>query len=370
MNANEKGILVNNNLSYQDFAILLALETNPSMPMTELARTLGITRVTAKKKVEDLFQRGIIRKPIAIYDPKSLGLQRVHVLAQVQSLTYLEKLELACDEHPYTHYRTRAFGGDFRLFMQFDIPKDTTKLLLTFFEELRKKKIIKAYEAFTGTEMGKNLFVDLSRFNMGISKWNFSWKEWFTTIETVKKPLPKVQPQKVDLSTFNPKQFQILRLLTIDGAIKQADIKTKLQMSKTQTHRDYNYVLENYIETKRMLFDRTIFDLTEFYLGIGYEVPDTIKAELYYALEENPPPFQLTYTILEGDKILLSANMSPAQASDFAFSMWAKIPKMKIFNLNTQRSKLYWFYPDNFDFKAKQWRTSKNYMVTQPLAKL
>ncbi|RLI67110.1 MAG: hypothetical protein DRO63_05500 [Candidatus Gerdarchaeota archaeon] len=370
MNAIEKGTLVNNNLSYQDFAILLALETNPSMPMTELAQLLGITRITAKRKVDDLFERGIIRKIIAIYDPLTLGLQRTYVLAQVQSITDLGKLEQACDEHPYTHYRARAFGGAFHLFMQFDIPKGSTKFLQGFFEQLKKRKIVSTFEIFTSIGIGKNRFADLTRFNMEISRWHFSWKEWFKLTERASKTLPEVPEIKIDLSTFNPKQFQILRFLTMDGAIKQSELKDKLKMSKTQTHRDYNYVLNHYIETKRLLFDRSIFDLTEFYLGIGYNVPDKIKAELYHTLENNPPPFQLTYNILEGGHIILSANMSPAQASEFAFSMWEKIPRSKIFNLDTQKSKLYWFYPENFDFTLKQWKVSKEYMITEPLEKL
>ena len=55
-------------LRYEDFAIMLALESNPFLPMTELAEKLGVTRITAKKRVDDLRSRGIIKQPIAIYN--------------------------------------------------------------------------------------------------------------------------------------------------------------------------------------------------------------------------------------------------------------------------------------------------------------
>ncbi|NHJ49619.1 MAG: winged helix-turn-helix transcriptional regulator [Asgard group archaeon] len=354
-------------LNNEDFAILLALESNPSMPMTELATILNVTRITAKKRVDDLKERGIIREPIAIYDPYKLDLYRMNVLANVPTLDALEKLEKACDEHPYTHYRVRSFGCKFQLFMQFDMPNGTDKLLVDFLKQLEKQEIINSFELFPSKGLRTDVYADLSRFNAKLSSWNFSWEDWYNKLGTQTSKLPPVAKSEVDYTNFNKSYFQVLRLLTANATLKQTDLIEKLKLSKTQAHREYNFVMENFIETIRFMYDREIFDLTETYIAIGYNISSKLIAQIYHAINNNPPPFRLALDILENDSILLWGNMSPAQASGFAFSMWKFIPDMNIYTLDTKKSRLYWFYPDNFDFDKLEWKISKDYFITEPL---
>ncbi|HUT80107.1 MAG TPA: winged helix-turn-helix transcriptional regulator [Candidatus Bathyarchaeia archaeon] len=356
-------------LSNEDFAILLALESNPSMPMTELATLLDVTRITAKKRVDDLKERQIIRDPIAIYNPVVLGLDRISVIAKVQSLNKLLLLEKACDEHPYTHYRARAFGGDFGLFMQFDTPINTTKLLDDFFKKLEKESIIKNYELLSSIGIRNENYADLKRYNIKMSNWNFSWNDWFSSLPDSKLKIQAAKKLPIDYSKFQENHFRILRMLTANGSIKQIDIKDKLKISKTQAHREYNYVMENYIETIRFIYNREIFDLTETYVAIGYELTDKKITQIFNAIRNNPPPFRLALDILADNKILLWADMGPTQASNFAFSMWQKNELTKIHTLDTKKSRLYWFYPDNFDFKEKCWKIDDDYYITTPIKK-
>ncbi|MBN1327846.1 MAG: winged helix-turn-helix transcriptional regulator [Candidatus Heimdallarchaeota archaeon] len=356
-------------LSNEDFAILLALESNPSMPMTELANLLDITRITAKKRVDDLKERQIIRDPIAIYNPVVLGLDRISVIAKVQSLEKLQLLEKACDEHPYTHYRARAFGGDFGLFIQFDTPINTTKLLGDFFKKLIKENIITSYELLPSIGIRYENYADLKRYNIKMSNWNFSWNEWFNNLPDVQLKIEDIKKVPIEYSKFQETHFKILRMLTANGSIKQTDIKEKLKLSKTQTHREYNYVMENYIETIRFIYNREIFDLTETYVAIGYNLTDKKVTQIFNAIKDNPPPFRLALDVLANNKLLLWADMSPAQASNFAFSMWQKNEQTKIYTLDTKKSRLYWFYPDNFDFNEKCWKVSEDYFITTPLKK-
>jgi DNA-binding Lrp family transcriptional regulator len=355
------------NLNSEDFAILLALESNPFMPMTELAELLGVTRVTAKKRVEDLKKREIIRKPIAMYDPKALDLHRVNVYAQVESLEKLKILELACDEHPYTHYRVRAYGGGFGLHIQFEIPRGTYSHLKVFFEELRKKGITKEQRLCVSTDVRTDAFADLTRYNSKLSKWNFSWSEWFDSLEAFTVKLPKVTKESIDYSKFNASHFKILRMLTSDGSLKQTDIKEKLGLSKTQAYREFNYVVSNYIYDIRFMYNREIFDLTETYIAFGTDISPKSVSQLYHGFKNNPPPFRSFIDILENNAILFWATMSPAQASSFAFSIWKKLKNVEIYTLDTKTSEMYWFYPDNFDFEKMNWKTSKEYIVHEPL---
>lgn len=360
---------MNTNLSSEDFAILLALESNPFMPMTELAILLGITRITAKKRVEDLKERDIIRTPIAIYNPQTLGLNRINVLAFVNTIEKLRLLELACDEHPYTHYRARFYGGQFGLFMQFDAPGNTTGLIDEFLQKLDKEGIISQYELFPSVGTRNDIYADLSRYNAKMSSWTFSWNDWFTTLDKENEGLPEKQEIVKKYSSFQESHFKILRMLTANASIKQTDIIEKLKLSRTQTHREYNFVMENYIERICFIYNREMFDLTETYITIGSNLGKSKAGQIFSAVKNNPPPFRLALDLIENDKILLWGNMTPAQASSFAFSMWHTISSTQIYTLDTKKSLLYWFYPNNFDFQNMDWKVSKDYLIKEPLSR-
>ena len=355
------------NLSSEDFAILLALESNPYMPMTELAALLGVSRITAKKRVDDLKERDIIRKPIAIYNPNSLFLKRVNVFAKLKTVEQLQKLELVCDEHPYTHYRVRAFGGGFGLFIQFDIPESSVKLLNDFFKTLQKERILESFTLLPSTNLRTDVYADLKRYNVKLSSWEFSWKEWLKSTESFSSALPTKSNKTVNYSEFNQIHFKILRMLTADGSLKQTDINEKLTLSRTQGHRDYNYVMDNYIEKIRFIYNREIFQLTETYIAFGQNIPQNTSAKIFNAINKSPPPFRLSLDIIEEEGILVWANMSSSQAADFAFALWNKFNNIQIYTLDTKKSKLYWFYPNNFDFTTQVWKTSKDYFITEPL---
>jgi DNA-binding Lrp family transcriptional regulator len=336
------------------------------MPMTELASLLGITRITAKKRVDDLKERDIIRTPIAIYNPHALGLNRINILAFVNSIEKLLTLELACDEHPYTHYRARVYGGQFGLLMQFDTPINTIHLIEEFMKKLVKEGIIQQYELLPSTGIRNDIYADLARYNAKMSRWTFSWDEWFANLDKEKSILPKKQKIVNDFTTFQQSHFKILRMLTANASIKQTEIIEKLKLSRTQTHREYNYVIENYIERIRFIYNREIFDLTETYIAIGSDLDKNISGQIFSAINNNPPPFRLALDLIENKNVLLWGNMTPAQASSFAFSMWRTISSTKIYTLDTKKSRLYWFYPNNFDFQIMTWKTSKDYIIKEP----
>ena len=357
-------------LKYDDFAIMLALESNPFMPMTELAEKLGVTRITAKKRVDDLRNRGIIKQPIAIYNINALDLHRVNIFAQVVDMEKLTILEKACDEHPYTYYRVRAFGGGYGLFMQFNIPPKAIHLLLKFIEKLQEEDIILHFEVLESNKNRIETYSDLSKFNTEYSRWEFSWKDWFKQILKENDTKPTVDLQPIDYSLFNPSHFKILRMLTSNGSLKQADIKEKLNLSRTQTHREYNYIMDNYIEKIRFMYDREIFDLNETYLTIGTNVNTNLANQIYNKIKSAPPPFRLALDMSDDNKILIWANMTHSQASGFAFSIWKQIPTAKIYVLDTKSAELYWFYPDNFDFENGTWKVSQQYFVDGPLSRI
>lgn len=359
-------------LNYKDFELLLTLHADPFMTITELAKKLKLSRPTTKKKMDILVSDGIIKPATALYKPEPLGLQRVNVFVNTPTIEALEMVEVACKMHPYTHYRARFYGGTYGLFIQFDIPPNTLNRLHEFLVALRKRGFIANFDIYTSTGLRVGAFPDLIKFDCKTSNWNFSWEKWFSSFSEYPTSLDLPELPTEDYSNFQKIHFNILRELTANASIKQKEIQEKFKLSKTEAHRKYTYVRNNYVDKIRLIYNREAFDLTETHIAIGSFVHPKKQARIYNKMKEHPPPFHIALDLMKENHILIWAHMSPAQSSSFAFSIWKYLKNVQIFALSTRfgSSTIYWFYANNFDFNRRRWKTSRKYMVTQPLKEL
>ena len=142
-------------LKSEDFAILLALSQDPFMSMSELSRQIKVPEPEATERYAFLVAEGIIKNPIAIYKPESLGLQRVHINTILPNYSCLEVMEELCTAHPFTHYRSRIFGGSLGLFILFDIPIGTKNNIELLFNKLLEQKIVSSYEIYESRDDNK-----------------------------------------------------------------------------------------------------------------------------------------------------------------------------------------------------------------------
>jgi len=355
-----------------DYLILLELLNNPTITVTELALKLNSSRPTVTKYLKKLKEKGIIRNTIANIYPERLNLIIVDVLAFVSSYENLLLLEKACDEHPYTYYRSRIYGGKFGLFMIFYTPIGSISNIDEFFKKLLKNNIINDYQVYESNGISYSSSSDISRFNIEKSKWDFSWEKWISTIEQEKDKMLVENIDPIDLKVIKRTHFEILRMLTENAAIKQKEISKKLNLSKTEAHRQYNFVLEKFIKEIRQTFNRNNFLLTETFLIIAHNVPEKKLAKINNKMRNDPPPFYGSLLILKDNKFRFWVNMSIDQAGTFIFSLFEYFNDIEVYTLNTRKggSVQYHFYPENFDFDSKNWKDSKNYMIKKPLERL
>ncbi|MCG3218805.1 MAG: Lrp/AsnC family transcriptional regulator, partial [Candidatus Heimdallarchaeota archaeon] len=165
-------------LSRDEYEMILVLTSNPLMSMTELAEKLNISWPTAKKKYENLKERGILKTSLAQYLPEKLGLRRINVYCYVNSKEAMNIVERSCYEHPYTTYRGQVYCVSFGLFIQYNIPEGTDQNLVSFFDELKSKGHITKYRMFTSTGVRIETTPDIKRFDSQSSTWDFSWEDW------------------------------------------------------------------------------------------------------------------------------------------------------------------------------------------------
>ena len=356
-------------LKFEDFAILLALNQNSFMSMSELSRQIKVPESEATERYDLLKAKGVIKYPIAIFNPESLGLQRIHVITVLPDYPCLEMIEELCTAHPYTHYRTRIFGGSIGVFIQFDIPIGTRKYIEMLFETLVEKKIVTSFEISESNGVRTESYPNLDKYNAGTSSWSFIWPIWFATLEVDPPRLPTPLETIRNLSEFTPAQGKILKFLTENASLSIDELCDKTGLNKEAVETEYPIVMEKYVGAIRFMYDREIFDLTETIIAFGSEVDLRSQERLYNGIKTDTPPFFLSLDILKDNKILIWITMSPGQASDFTYACWQNIPNFKIHVLDTktQGSMLYCFYPDNFDFMSGKWKISQEYMVDEPL---
>ncbi|MHA1911668.1 MAG: winged helix-turn-helix transcriptional regulator [Candidatus Kariarchaeaceae archaeon] len=366
-------------LSRNEYEMILTLTSDPLMSMTELAEKLNISWPTAKKKYESLKERGILRTPLAQYIPEKLGLRRINVYCYVNSKEAMKIVERSCYEHPYTTYRGQVYCSAFGLFIQYSIPEGTYQNLVSFFDELKSKGYISEYKMFTSSGVRIETTPDIKRFDSETSTWDFSWEDWLSFENNKYDSEETFSPPEIndDFSEFKENHFKVLRAFTSNGALTQSELKKMFNLSRTEAHRQYNYVIDNYIKNVRIRYARKIFDLTETFLVICKNIDKETRDQLYYAIKKDPPPFLLAIDFLEDGGVLIWGTMSPIQGNNFAFSIWEKCSDVKIFTLNVMdrdsapySSATFYFYPENFDFEKMEWKVSKKYMVDEPMQRL
>lgn len=356
-------------LKFEDFAILLALNQDPFMSMSELSRQIKVSEPEATERYDLLKAKGVIKNPIAMFNPESLGLQRIYVITILPDYPCLEIIEELCTAHPYTHYRTRIYGGSIGVFIQFDIPIGTQKYIEMLFETLVEKKIIASFEISESSGVRTESYPNLDKYNAGTSSWSFIWPIWFATLEVDPPRLPTPLEIKRNFSEFTPAQGKILEFLTENASLSINELCDKSGLSKEVVETEYSIVKEKYVGVIRFMYDREIFDLTETIIAFGSAVDLLRQERLYNGIKTDTPPFFLSLDILKDNKILIWITMSPGQASDFTYACWQNIPNFKIHVLDTktQGSMHYCFYPENFDFTSGKWKASQEYMVDEPL---
>jgi DNA-binding Lrp family transcriptional regulator len=342
--------------------------------MKELSKQINVSWPTVKKRYSEVVERGLIRKINAIINYEDIGLQLVSVYALITSFSALLKVEQACTEHPYTRYRSRAFGEKFGILIQFEIPrnKTATNNLEEFLRKLENKALVSDVWTFYSTGKRIEIYPDIAKFDLDKNSWNFSWKEWFQSLKNAKERLQLKRSRIINFEEFNELRLNMLKELTINGGLRQSDLMEKFNLSRTEAHRQYQFVKENFIKSFKLDYDNHCFDLTETYIIIVTAISEIETVKLFNHLKDNPPPFRFAVDIQENNEMFIWGTMSPVQANDFVYLMWEKYVSVRVYRINVgdEGAFRYCFYPANFDFTKKQWKTSREYMIKDPLKRI
>jgi len=357
-------------LTEVDLRILRVVELDPQISVQELAKRVGISWVTAREHLARMRREGVLADPTAVFSPARLGLVRHVAIFGVEGEEQMQRLEEACDLHPYTHYRVRIYGPYAGIFAQFDVPPAGEEGLRRFFEGLRDLGLCREYREWRSSGYRRATVTELERFDPRTNRWRYDWDKWRRDIERADSSLP---PPPAGVVPFTPVDLQILRELTVNAAVRQTELRRKLYLTRSTASRKVRFVLENFVDSVRARIDRSLFDVVATKLFFCSEADPAARARLYNAFSApSAPPFPLSIDLLEGGGVLLWGRMPPSHEHSLFYTLWEYLPGLQVFTMDTvgDHSRLYWFYPDNYDQRRGEWRTSTEYVAEAPLRSL
>ncbi len=361
------------NLTELDLRILQLIELNPTISVREIAEKAGTSWITANKHIEALRARGVLSDPIAVFNPSRLGLVRVVVLFKAHTRDQLAGIELACDVHPYTHYRARIYGPYTGILSQFDIPSAGLDKLYAFLDRLKKVGICEDVIYHLSNGYRTSTTTNLEFFDSQSMSWNYDWSSWRSAISSASPILPVQKEQVLEHPDFGTTDLIILRELTANATVPQSKLQKKLGLSQSTVSRKVISITNNYIESIRAQIDRSQFDVTSTKLFYCESTDEGRRNQLFNAfLTDSAPPFPLSIDLLSDSGVILWGRMSPSHEHNLFYSLWEHLPDLQVFTMDTVRthSCLYWFYPDNFDPDSNMWRSDTKWIVDDPLASL
>ncbi|MGY5873302.1 MAG: winged helix-turn-helix transcriptional regulator [Candidatus Thorarchaeota archaeon] len=360
-------------LSELDLRLLKIIELSPTISIRELAVKANTSWVTVNKHITKLKIERVLSNPIAVFDPSSLGLERHVILFRVNNESQLENLELACDIHPYTHYRSRIYGPFIGLFAQFDIPPKGQRYLKKFLKQLEDEEITSKVTRWKCNGYRRSTNTNLDLYDSGSMSWNYNWNDWIKNIESASSELPQETERRKLEGPIPPKMdLEILRELTANANISQSELMKKFSLSQSSISRKMIFIKENLIESIRAQIDRSRFDITSTKLFYCHNASLQDRAKLYNAFNsKSVPPFPLSINLLEDKGLLLWGRMPPSYEHNLFYALWTRLPDLQVFTMDTVRnhSQLYWFYPENVD-EDGHWKVDADWILDTPFREL
>jgi len=358
-----------------EYNLLVLLQSNPNISYTEIAQIFKFSPATAKRKVVELRKKGLYYGKYALFRPTTVGLNKYVILSFTDKAKNLETIERALREHPYTSHRSRIYVPRLGIYSEFNYPSEDPSLLKEFFEELKKRRVIYEYKIYKSTHIERNLSLNLKKISLDTLQWDFDWQVFrnkLNKIETATFPVPA----ESILSSMKLIDFKILRILTNDADISQRELSRRLKSDRTEVWRRIHFLEENVISGYKAKIDRKKFNITSNKI-IFLHFKDDVLLWTYFSLfsnEEIRPPFRYRLEILQDSKkrkILLIYISLPQHHEAQLFYFINDDADVESYSIDPvgKHGVRYSFYEPNFDSKKREWKLSKQYVVSNPIEK-
>ena len=326
-------------------------------------------------------------------------METITFLVEINSLENIKKMEKLCNAHNYTVYRNRITGKLNGLFIQFNAPSKATIHLNDMFDILLEEGLINSFRRLHTTKNHSfETRPDIKFFDRETQHWTWNAENWFTNLPDASSV--KLEPiiQKPALDKFNAFDMILLRQLTRDSDFIQKDFAEAMKVEQYYLTRRKNLLEETVVNKYRLIFDRTLIQLHDLLifevetskeeaLRLGWQlaweqsrfeekyVPFNVKKTTPSGEEEvpkfelngdDPFPFSSSFYFTEKG-FLWRINLPPGLSTHISEYLWKISKSFSVYRLDHKHPKHYWFYHENYDEKKGEWKTSKEWMMDDPL---
>lgn len=371
------------------------MRKDPLASLNQLGKELDLAPNTVRARISYLKDNNIVLEAIekddvvlgkrltsevvAHQSPEKLGMQRVNVLfTQLPDYETYEKIVKILDAHPYTVFRILGLDFSINIYVQFDLPIGSFNQFNKFID---KMKALGIYNNMTVMDpsYGISTLDDLTKWNNKDNTWNFnilgddpiSFRNLFLKYLAEKKYLSvKTNVKKMEVGVKVEKHKKtdllILRELTLNGKLKIKDIADHYQRDPTTLSRRVSKVKEMYVNRFNLRYDRSFFGLNSVIMIWG-EMEEKHILTLFKMIEDDQFPFFSHFSVDSQFNFMWYLHCPTKVISDLSLFLLPYSTSMHLMVLNTNTSKRYYFFPNNYDFDKSEWKISKEYMVDGPL---
>jgi DNA-binding Lrp family transcriptional regulator len=300
------------------------------------------------------------------FDEAALGLNTVDVFLKTDNYESIRNLEQLCDEHPYTKYRARSYGGIPGLFAQFRIPFGSHNRLRTLLESKINKRHLDSFWILpTANTQPIFSIARLEHWNNNSFTWDFDWSSWIES--DIEIPSAKKTGQSNPrLDLLSKKDMYILSDLVHGARRKQKEIIDKLsamgiEFTSQEFSRRLRVLQDYFIQGYHVFIDPEAFDLYSNVI-LTANVEERFALELQAKMLSDPIPFRSTLKIQE-EFLFWYLRLPPSHMSRVLEYVHSNSSNLMVSLVDYENTEVYGIWPETFDEESKSWITSSEFMV-------
>lgn len=358
----------------QKLALLFALQEQPIAPAAKLAEEAGVTPPTARAWLEDLKDNEVYNGVQANLRVRKLGLEIDDFLVGVSSFDALKSIEKFCNEHPYTSYRARVYGGKTQgMVLQFRQPDVARKHLEQALYRMKKAEMITeirelpTLRAVYGSTYTRPR---LDSWNPDKMTWSFDWERWWDDAPEIEDIPPVMRPADERIH-FDALDVKLLQEITMNARRKNVDLIKAMGLDPNEKglQQDIstrlNRIKEEFVESYRVFINWTHFDVYNTAYVIAKAQPETTR-KLIMHLRDSEFPFGSSIRQTP-DGFVWSARLPSAHLSEMISLVWRIAESYELLMIDYKQSDVYGLWHGAFDNQTSDWRTDKEFCLDTPL---
>lgn len=393
-------------ITSKDITIIQALQNHPLKSFWALSEVINLSAPTIKKRYTrllEVFPNGFDIEGIIHYE--KIGMKIIDVFFALNKVKDAAIVEKILKRHNYIKYigHCIGIGANSGLFAQFTIPNNAIKAIEKFCKILLEQRLIQSYQLNVQSNYRISCPPDLNAWDPSRHQWNISSEgimQGFQQILTQTNSLPVLTIPIFDLKKIKKEHLIILEELSFNArrSTRQIYKDRKTQVNERASTLELDSSLTSFIQAMkevdptrsdddrenfefslqsdqgliidyRLNYSSKIFSIFDTCIFKGKFNTPEIGFQVFNLLSKsNPFKIRMNFVLYENGEFLWYIPIPSQFFTVFKDAMVKYLAEdFAIIWLNYGSTDNFAFWPDNFDFTEKKWKTDEDYLIKEPL---